>query len=281
MTERMIPARNAEICTESFGQADHPPVLLIMGACASMLWWPREFCERLAKSGFYVIRFDNRDTGRSTCYEPGTIHYSLDDMTDDALAVLDAYGLKKARIAGASLGGMIGQLLALKYPERVQQLILMISGPVAVEPEVTLPPIEQKVLNHHANSGSIDWGHETTAVDFMVEGWRVTAGTRHAFDERLIRALAHEEYRRSKCLLSMFNHALLSGGEWAAGQLQGIRAPTLIIQGTDDPVLPFPHAEYLARLIPNSQLVALKRAGHELHRGDWDAIIQEIHQQSV
>lgn len=276
MTERMIPAADAELCTESFGQPHQPPVLLIMGACASMLWWPREFCERLAASGFYVIRFDNRDTGRSTCYEPGTIHYSLDDMMEDALAVLEGYGLKSARIAGASLGGMIAQLLALKHPNRVQQLILMISGPVAVEAEISLPPIEQKVLDHHANSGFVDWGDETSALDFMVNGWRVTAGTRHPFDEVLIRSIAREEYHRSKCLLSMFNHALLAGGEWALGQLATIHAPTLIIQGTEDPVLPFPHAEYLARVIPGSHLVALKGAGHELHRGDWDTIIHEI-----
>lgn len=276
MTERTIPSHNAELCTESFGQSDHPTVLLIMGACASMLWWPREFCERLAASGFYVIRFDNRDTGRSTCYEPGTIHYSLDDMMEDAVAVLDAYGLKTAHITGASLGGMIAQLLALKHPERVQQLTLLISGPVAVEADIALPPIEQKVLNHHANGGSIDWGNEAVALDYMVDGWRVTAGTRHPFDEDTIRAIAQEEYHRSKCLLSMFNHALLSGGEWALGQLGTIQAPTLIIQGTDDPVLPFPHAEYLARVIPHAKLVALKGAGHELHRGDWDSIISEM-----
>jgi pimeloyl-ACP methyl ester carboxylesterase len=276
MTERSIQTQDLEICTEAFGEADRPPLLLIMGACSSMLWWPREFCEKLADTGFYVIRYDNRDTGRSTSYEPGTIHYSLDDMAEDAVRVLDAYGLSSASIAGASLGGMIAQLLALRYPERVRRLILLISGPVAVEEGITLPPIDQKVLDHHAKSGSVDWGNEKDAVDFMVNGWRVTAGTRQPFDEKLIRALAQEEYHRSKCLLSMFNHALLSGGEWAQGQLGRIQAPTLIIQGTEDPVLPFPHAEYLARVIPGARLVALKGTGHELHRGDWEEMIREI-----
>lgn len=276
MTERMIQNGEATLCTEAFGLPQDPAVLLIMGAAASMLWWPREFCERLAQAGFHVIRFDNRDTGRSTCYEPGTIHYSLDDMTEDALAVLDAYGVKSASIAGASLGGMIAQLLALKHPERVRQLILLISGPVAVETHVALPPIDQKVLDHHANGGSIDWGNEAVAVDYMVTGWLTTAGTRHPFDESLIRATAREEFHRSTCLLSMFNHALLGGGEWAIGQLNKIQAPTLVIHGTDDPVLPFPHAEYLARVIPQARLVALKGAGHELHRDDWDFMIREI-----
>ncbi|HYX38424.1 MAG TPA: alpha/beta fold hydrolase, partial [Oligoflexus sp.] len=150
MTERSIPTRAAHLATESFGQPNDPTLLLIMGACASMLWWPREFCEQLARAGYYVIRFDNRDTGRSTCYEPGTIHYSLDDMMGDALAVLDGYEKKSAVVVGASLGGMIAQLLALKHPDRVQALVLMISGPVATEPGVTLPPIDQKVLDHHA-----------------------------------------------------------------------------------------------------------------------------------
>jgi pimeloyl-ACP methyl ester carboxylesterase len=276
MTERMIPTRGAELCTETFGLSHHPAVLLIMGACASMLWWPQEFCERLAQSGYFVIRFDNRDTGRSTCYEPGTIHYSLDDMMEDAVAILDAYTIKSATVAGASLGGMIAQLLALKHPERVRNLVLMVSGPVAVPEDIVLPPIEQKVLDHHAGAGAIDWSNEAQALDFMVAGWRITAGTRHPFDESLIRATAVEDYHRSTQLQSSFNHALLSGGDWAMGRLPEIQAPTLVVHGTDDPVLPFPHAEYLARVIPNAQLLALKGAGHELHRGDWDQIIAAI-----
>lgn len=276
MTERMISSGDAAICTESFGQPDHPALLLIMGACSSMLWWPRAFCERLAGLGFHVIRYDNRDTGRSTCYEPGTINYTLDVMADDALAVLDAYGLKSAAIVGASLGGMIAQLVALKHPEKVRQLTLMISGPVAVEPEVTLPPIDQKVLNHHATGGAIDWGHEAAALDYMVDGWRVSAGTRHPFDETLLRSIAREEFHRSTCIVCMYNHALLTGGEWAEGKLGQIKAPTLILHGTDDPVLPFPHAEYLARVIPNAKLVALKGAGHELHPLDWELMIREM-----
>jgi pimeloyl-ACP methyl ester carboxylesterase len=276
MTERMISSGDAAICTESFGQADRPALLLIMGACSSMLWWPRAFCERLADSRLYVIRYDNRDTGRSTCFEPGTMNYTLDVMVEDAVAVLDAYGLKSAAVVGASLGGMIGQLLALKHPERVRQLILTISGPVAVEADVSLPPIDQKVLNHHANGGAIDWGHEAAALEYMVDSWRVTAGTRHPFDETLIRSIAQEEFHRSTCLVCMYNHALLTGGEWAMGQLGQIKAPTLILHGTDDPVLPFPHAEYLARVIPGAKLVALKGAGHELHPRDWDLMIGEM-----
>jgi len=276
MTERMISTRGATLCTESFGQTKDPTLLLIMGACSSMLWWPQEFCEKLVQAGFYVIRYDNRDTGRSTCYEPGTIHYSLDDMMEDAVAVLDAYDIPSATVVGASLGGMIAQLLALKHPLRLQRMVLMISGPVAVEADVALPPIEQKVLNHHANGGSIDWGNEKIAVDFMINGWRVSAGSRHPFDEACMRAIAVAEFHRSKFLLSMFNHALLGGGEWATGKVKEIQAPTLIIHGTDDPVLPFPHAEYLAREIPRSQLVSLKKAGHEIHRQDWDLIVEFI-----
>ncbi|HYX38677.1 MAG TPA: alpha/beta hydrolase, partial [Oligoflexus sp.] len=132
------------------------------------------------------------------------------------------------------------------------------------------------VLDHHAHAGDVDWGNERVAVDFMVDGWRVTAGSRHPFDEALIRSIAQEEYRRSTCLLSMFNHALLSGGEWAEGQLNRINVPTLIIHGSEDPVLPFPHAEYLTRVIPNATLVPLKGAGHELHRLDWDLMIKAL-----
>lgn len=105
MSEKMVKINDVEICTECFGNPDHPALLLIMGANASMIWWDDEFCEKLAAKGRYVIRYDNRDVGRSTFYEPGKMGYTIVDMVDDAAGILDAYNIPKAHVVGMSLEG--------------------------------------------------------------------------------------------------------------------------------------------------------------------------------
>ena len=107
MTPQRITANGVDLCTESFGSPADPALLLIMGATASMIAWPDAFCEKLAAGGRFVIRYDSRDTGRSTVYPPGTPPYTLEDLADDAIGVLDAYGIDRAHVAGMSLGGMI------------------------------------------------------------------------------------------------------------------------------------------------------------------------------
>src|SRR5262245_61042408 len=108
-TERLVRRDGVELATEAFGDRGRPCVLLIMGAMASMLWWPEPLCRRLADSGFHVIRYDNRDTGRSTCCAPGRPDYTFDDMVDDVFRVLDAYGVEAAHLVGMSMGGAIAQ----------------------------------------------------------------------------------------------------------------------------------------------------------------------------
>ncbi len=104
MTEKIFKINGIDICTESFGNPKNPAILLIMGATCSMVYWDEEFCEQLANSGAFVIRFDNRDVGRSVAYEPGTSNYSVTDMAEDAIGVLDAYHIDQAHLFGMSLG---------------------------------------------------------------------------------------------------------------------------------------------------------------------------------
>src|SRR5215216_4844313 len=118
MTEQIIEANGVELCTEPFGDPAHPPILLVMGTGASMLWWEEEFCRMLADGGRFVIRYDHRDTGRSVSYEPGRPGYSGADLVADAAGVLDAYGIPAAHVVGLSAGGGIAQELALDFPER-------------------------------------------------------------------------------------------------------------------------------------------------------------------
>ncbi len=119
MQERTINVHGASIHSESFGDSGNPCILLIMGAMASALWWPVDFYVELAGRGLFVLRYDHRDTGRSTTSPLGEPGYTVEDLADDAMAVLDGYGVATAHLAGMSLGGFLAQLIALKYPSRV------------------------------------------------------------------------------------------------------------------------------------------------------------------
>ena len=125
MPERMIEANGVELCTEPFGEPADPPILLVMGIGASMLWWEEGFCRMLAGSRRFVIRYDHRDTGRSVTYEPGRPAYTGADLVSDAAGVLDAYGLPAAHVVGVSAGGAFAQLLALDFADRVLSLVLI------------------------------------------------------------------------------------------------------------------------------------------------------------
>ncbi len=156
MNERPINSGGATICTQAFGSPGDPAVLLIMGLMASMLWWPEAFCERLVRAGRFVIRYDNRDTGRSTSYEPGHPGYSVDDMARDAVAVLDGYGIERAHVVGMSGGGMIGQLVALDYPERVASLTAISTTPIG-DVGRELPDSDPAYLEYSARFEDLDW----------------------------------------------------------------------------------------------------------------------------
>jgi len=274
MSEEIRRINGVEICTENFGSPADPCILLIMGASASMVWWDKEFCIRLAAKGRFVLRYDNRDVGRSTCYPPGEIHYSIHDLVDDAVGVLDSYGIERAHFVGMSLGGMIAQVAALKYPNRVLSITAIASGIFDDRPE--LPSIAEEILTYHARAAEIDWGNEESVKAYLVGGWKLLNGTRHAFNEKQAMALAGEEIGRANNLPSMFNHARITGGEELYGKVSDLRIPLLVIHGTKDPVLPYPHGEALANAVPGARLVTLEGAGHEIHKDDWERVISEI-----
>jgi pimeloyl-ACP methyl ester carboxylesterase len=275
MNEKMIKDNEVEICAESFGDSADPAILLIMGAMASMVWWPEEFCIRLADQRRYVIRYDHRDTGRSTSYEPGRLNYSVEDMADDAIRVLDAYEISHAHLVGMSLGGFLAQLVALKRPERALTLTMIASERLA-SADPSMPPIDPKVHAYHAQGATLDWSDRQAVIEYMIGGWRLIAGSGRPFDEETIRALAVQEVERTDNILTSMNHALLTGGERWLDRLAEIQVPALVIHGTDDPVLPYAHGVALQKELPQATLLTLTGAGHELHRNDWDVIIGAI-----
>lgn len=181
-TAKTIRTDGIEIATEAFGDPKHPAVLLIMGAMASMLWWPDEFCRQLAGQGRYVIRYDNRDTGLSTTWEPGKPDYTFDDMADDAVRVLDGYGLATAHVAGMSMGGMIAQLVALEHPARVLSLTAISTSPAGVDTS-HLPQTTKAYQEHSAEAEGPDWSDRDAVIDYMVKDMRALAGPALPFDE--------------------------------------------------------------------------------------------------
>jgi pimeloyl-ACP methyl ester carboxylesterase len=275
MESKWISHNGIRLFSESFGVPDAPPILLIMGAMASAVWWSEDFCSQLAAVGRYVIRYDHRDTGRSTSYEPGHSHYSIEDLADDAFRVLDGYGIESAHLVGISLGGFLAQLMALKHPQRVKSITLIASEPLA-ETDPTIPGIDPSVLEYHAKASELDWANREAVIEYQIGAWRLMSGSAHPFDESAIRALAGADFDRTPNLMTTFNHALLQGGEQWFNRLHEIAVPTLMIHGTEDCVLPYAHSLALQAEIQDAVLLPLPGTGHELHRNDWAVILNAI-----
>jgi len=271
MRSAFVTSGDATLFTESVGDRGAPPILLIMGAMASGVWWPASFCAQLAGRGRFVIRYDHRDTGRTTS---GTA-YSTETLADDALAVLDAYKIESAHLVGMSLGGYLSQLLALKAPERIETLTLVASERLA-EADPAMPGMDPRIPAYHASAAKVDWTSRDAVFEYQVGAWRLLTGTAHPFQEALIRGLAEEDWNRTPNPLTAFNHAALRAPAGWVGRLDEIHAPVLIIHGTQDPVLPYAHAVALKTAIPSSYLLTLQGSGHELHPLDWPVIIDAI-----
>ncbi|MCY9021243.1 alpha/beta fold hydrolase [Priestia megaterium] len=277
MSEKINKINGIDICTETFGNPQNPAVLLIMGAMCSMVYWDEEFCQQLADTGRYVIRYDNRDVGRSIVYEPGSSNYTVIDMADDAVGVLDSYHIDEAHIVGMSLGGMIAQIMALRHPQRVLSITMIASGIFGSDANNrNLPPMDEKILAYHANGAKLNWSDEESVANYLVAGSALLCGSKHKFDEQRAYKQVEKEIKRANNLLSMFNHAFLKGDDSYEGKLKEIDVPALVIHGTQDIVLPYEHALALVNEIPNALLLSLKGSSHEIHFDDWDRIINAI-----
>jgi pimeloyl-ACP methyl ester carboxylesterase len=274
VAERPIEANGVELCTEGFGDPADPPILLIMGMGGSMLWWEEGFCRMLADGGRFVIRYDHRDTGRSTTYEPGRPEYTSADLVADAAGVLDAYGIPAAHVVGVSMGGALTQLLALDFADRVLSLVL-ISTSFAVPSDRELPPSTDE-FGRFVASTQVDWSDAESVIEYLVDYERVLAGGRRPFDEASVRALARRDVGRARDFTAAQNHGVLPDDERSRPPLSSIAAPTLVIHGNADPMFPPEHGEALAEEIPGARPLRLDRAGHGVDRADWETIVGAI-----
>jgi pimeloyl-ACP methyl ester carboxylesterase len=272
--ERMIEANGVELCTEPFGDPAEPPILLVMGIGASMLWWEEGFCRLLADGGRFVIRYDHRDTGRSVTYEPGRPQYTGADLVADAVGVLDAYGIAAAHVVGASAGGAFAQLLSLGFPGRVLSLVLISTSP-ATPGERSLPAATER-FNDFLASADVDWSDRASVIDYLVAYERMLAGGVRPFDEAAWRELVGRDVERARDIAASENHTLIPEGDVLSEPISSIGVPTLVIHGSADPMFPLAHGRALAEEIPGARLLTLEGAGHGVDRADWQTIVRAI-----
>jgi len=281
-----VRANGIELHYESFGAGE--PLLLIVGIGAQMIQWDDDFCLALAAQGFRVIRFDNRDVGESQILHhlgipnfrrmvarralglQATPPYTLDDMADDTAGLLDALGIDRAHIVGMSLGGMIGQCVALRHPARVASLCLLMSTPG--ELWACLPaPRMLRALGVRATAG------EAGAVQYQLDMFRLISSAPHHTPEARLRQIATLHYRRGLQPDGFARQlAAVLGSPGRLRKLRGVRAPTLVIHGARDPVIPPLAGRLIAGRIPGARLAVIRDMGHDLGPSLWPHVIDAI-----
>jgi len=273
-----VPVDGAELCVDAFGDPTDHTVLLVSGAAESMDMWDAEFCALLAAEGRCVVRYDHRDTGRSTTSPVGRPAYSAEDLTTDPVRVLDALGVDRAHLVGLSMGGAIAQEVAARHPQRLHTLTLIATSAAGDRSDPTsLPGMEPRVAATFEDPApQPDWDDRNAAVDYLVEIERPYAGTL-GYDEERARRKAERVVDRTRDLAaSVTNHWVLAG-ESTPFRLADISVPTLVMHGTADPMFPLPHGEALAAEIPGASLVVLKGMGHEMPPPVlWDQVIATL-----
>ncbi len=275
--ERLVWVNGVELCLETFGAPADPAVLLMAGSTSSMDWWEDGLCARIAAGLRRVIRYDQRDTGRSVTYEPGSPGYTGADLVGDAVGILDALRVDAAHVVGMSMGGGLAQWLAIAHPGRVATLTLVSTSPGSGD---DLPPMSDDLRAQFDDPPpDPDWTDRDAVVEATVAAWRPYAGSR-PFDEDAIRRIARRVFDRSANIeSSVKNHWLIESGEGAPGRaaLPEITAPTLVVHGTADPFFSLAHGEALAREIPNARLLPIEGMGHGYPPGwAWDTFVPAL-----
>lgn len=266
---------------ESFGRDTDPALLLIMGFSAQMTMWPEALCEGLAGRGFRVIRFDNRDIGKSThldhlgrpdvpgamakmmAGEPVTAPYLLDDMAADAVGLLKALDIPSAHIAGASMGGMIAQIVAGKYPQATRSLVSIMSTTGRRD----LPPAKPEAMAALTTPPASNAREDRILAGMKV--WRIIGSPGYRESDEDLRAIVAREVDRAPYDPAGVGRQLVAivASEPRNEILKGVRAPSLVIHGADDPLVPVEGGKDTAASIPGAKLVIVPGMAHDFASG--------------
>lgn len=261
-----------ELCYEASGSPDDPALVLINGLGSQMIRWPQGFKDLILEAGFYLIVFDNRDVGLTQKFADVTASpaYTVDDMADDVAALLDHLGIDAAHIVGQSMGGMIGQVLAIRHAQRVRSLASIMS---AMGGEAVSPPDPEvwAIFSEPAAKTREE------AIEQDVRHRRLIAGPGFPFDEDAMRDLATRTYDRCYApdgrVRQMF---AIQAAPGRAEPLSRIDIPTVVIHGTADRLVPVSSGKRMADVVPGAELVLIEGMGHDLPRGAWEEIVGAI-----
>jgi pimeloyl-ACP methyl ester carboxylesterase len=273
-----------ELCYETFGAAGAPPVLLIMGLASQMLLWDDQFCEQLAARGFRVIRFDNRDVGRSSQLKGAHIPsrwqllrrsasgaaYTLQEMAADSVGLLDALGIAAAHVVGASMGGMIAQLVAIDHPDRVLSLVSIMS--TTGNRQVGRP--QPKMMMRLMRKGQRE--RDAYIADHL-DTYRAIGSAAFDFDEEYKRARAGRLFDRGVYPAGSARQlAAIGSARDRTEALGAVRVPTTVIHGDADRLVDVSGGRATADAIPGARLIILPGMGHDLPRELWPQVIDAI-----
>jgi len=265
--EKLVGISDVDLCVETFGKPANPAVLLVDGAAASMLWWEAELCEQIAGGDRFVIRYDSRDTGRSTSYPPGQPGYTYTDLARDALGILDALNVERAHVVCRSMAGGIGLILGVEHPGRVASLTLVSTS----TGEDGLPP--SSVEFTPADPDPTD---SAAVVDFVVASTKAYSGGSPYFDEAAMRALVEQDVARTRNIASTLTNHYAMTFDGPSHSYGDIKVPTLVVHGDHDPAFPLPHGHALRDAMPGATLLILQGAGHDLPRPLWDVFVPAL-----
>ncbi len=290
MPELTAHHNGIRLCYERIGPGGDR-LLLVTGLAADKHYWHDDFCTALLHSGFHVARFDNRDSGRSSHLDgikarsrrtarrdPGTAPYHLEDMAEDAAAVLDALGWASAHIVGHSLGAMIAQTLAVTHPTRVSSLTCISTTPspdigrLAVSTMLRLSWAAPGLLTRKPPRGPAEAG------EWLVRQHRVIGSPGYPIDEAWLRHLGELMYTRGGFdpeARARQAAAMLAGAD-RRPDLASLEVPTVVVHGQDDPLIRPAGARATADAIPGAALVLLPGMGHDLPKPLWPSIIRQI-----
>lgn len=275
---------------DTLGNPEHPPIVLIMGLGMQLITWPELFCQGLVERGFFVVRFDNRDAGLSgrAPHKPGShallamaasvLHlpvraaYTLDDMANDTVHLMDKLGLQRAHVVGASLGGMIAQVLAARFPRRVLSLTSIMSA--SGNRRASRPNWQalKVLLSRPAKTDPI-----ASVIEHMVKVFGVIGSPAYPTPTAERAETIGKSVRRAYCPEGTARQlmAIIASGDRRT-QLQGIKAPTLVIHGDSDPLVPLSAGEDVARNIGGAKLMVVPGMGHDLPKALLPQLVKAI-----
>jgi pimeloyl-ACP methyl ester carboxylesterase len=284
MTESFCRVGDIDLCYEAFGDPTDPALLLIMGLGTQMLGWHEDLCAQLAGRGFHVIRFDNRDIGRSTILRNKPVpttgellrrdkraaSYSLADMAADGIGILDHLGIDQAHVVGASMGGMIAQETAIGWPDRVLSLCSIMSNTGSMfsgQPAFGLYAVLLKPAPTERSE----------AIEHGLRVFTQIGSPGFERDELELREVIERSYERGHDRSGPARQlaAIIAGGN-RTERLQSVTVPTVVIHGTKDRLVRPSGGRAVARAIPGARLVEIEGMGHDLPRGAWPRIIDAI-----